>query len=97
MQYANPVDLADGFACVLTALPGQALSEVSGVFVRDRVQHKGALVLRGFAGDLPAFERFTQTVATRFIHNGNDSREAMGDEGKTRSVTPGSNAADFAD
>ncbi|SMC29903.1 Taurine dioxygenase, alpha-ketoglutarate-dependent [Andreprevotia lacus DSM 23236] len=83
--------LGDDFAAMITAKPGQALGDVAGPQALASVQQHGALLLRGFAGDLATFERFTQTVAARFIHNGNDSRESLGDEGKTRSVTPGSN------
>ncbi|WP_035060988.1 TauD/TfdA family dioxygenase [Andreprevotia chitinilytica] len=83
--------LGDDFAAMISALPGQQLGDVPGTLARERLQQHGAVLLRGFASDLDGFERFTQTVAARFVHNGNDSRESLGDEGKTRSVTPGSN------
>lgn len=84
-------ELADGFAAVIDARPGQSLDELDGAAARAIVQRSGALLLRGFAGGQDGFERFSRTVAERFIHNGNDSREALGDGGKTRSVTPGHN------
>ncbi|QNM96586.1 TauD/TfdA family dioxygenase [Chitinimonas koreensis] len=84
-------ELADGFAAMIDARPGQALDELDGAAARAVVQRSGALLLRGFSGGQDGFERFSRSVAERFVHNGNDSREALGDGGKTRSVTPGHN------
>ena len=79
------------FGALIEARPGQHLQDVPGTEALEAVRRDGALLLRGFSGSLADFERFTQTVAARFIHNGNDDREALGDQGRTRSVTPGQN------
>lgn len=83
--------LVADFGAVLVARTGQHLLELSGPELLETVRREGAVLLRGFAGSLQDFEAFTQTVAARFIHNGNDEREALGDQGRTRSVTPGKN------
>lgn len=81
--------LSDNFGLVIEAGTGQSLCDIPGTAILEKIRSNGALLLRGFTGDLLRFEAFTQTVALRFIHNGNDDREALGDEGRTRSVTPG--------
>lgn len=75
----------------MSAEAGEHLDRVLGVYVYEKVKRYGAVLLQGFDCNLNDFERFTQRIAQRFIHNGNDTREDLGDEGKTRAVTPGSN------
>jgi alpha-ketoglutarate-dependent taurine dioxygenase len=83
--------LSPGFGLIIEADERTPLAEMDGRVILQRLSTTGAIVLRGFTGDTSTFENFTRTVASRFIHNGNDSRLSLGDEGRTRSVTPGQN------
>jgi hypothetical protein len=83
------IALGKHFGSMLLAEADQELQHVAPELVMQTVKRSGVLLLRGFRGDVAAFEHFTQGLAGRFVHNGNETREAVGDGGKTRTVTPG--------
>ena len=64
MQHAP---LADQVGVVVTAGTGQSLEDLDPGFVIEMLRDGGAVMLRGFAADRPAFENFTRRFASDFM------------------------------
>ena len=68
---------------------GDALDSIDRAEVRSLYRRHGALLLRGFAGDLDMFGRFAREFCPVAVHNESRNRARIGERGEIQTVNLG--------
>lgn len=76
----------------LAADPGETLSSVDTDGLLELFKGHGALLLRGFSGDLESFRRLAQLVCPLSVFNDSRNRARLGDNQDVQSVNLGTKA-----
>lgn len=77
---------------ILTPAPGEALDRLNMAAILELYRRHGALLLRGFGTDLPAFTRFARVLCPTAAINESPGRETLDPANCIRTVNEGSEA-----